>query len=39
VGLNWLSPLGPMKLSLGWPLRYAPTDRMQRFQFQVGAGF
>jgi outer membrane protein assembly factor BamA len=28
-----------MKLSLGWPLRYAPTDRMQRFQFQVGAGF
>ena len=39
VGLNWLSPIGPMKLSLGWPLRYAATDRMQRFQFQVGAGF
>lgn len=39
VGLNWLSPVGPMKLSLGWPLRYGPTDRMQRFQFQVGAGF
>ena len=39
VGLNWLSPIGPMKLSLGWPIRYAPADRMQRFQFQVGAGF
>jgi outer membrane protein insertion porin family len=39
LGLNWLSPLGPMKISLGWPLRYMPTDRIQRFQFQIGSGF
>lgn len=39
VGVNWVSPIGPMKLSFGWPLRYEATDRLQRFQFQVGAGF
>ena len=39
VGLNWLSPLGPMKISLGWPIRTMPTDRIQRFQFQIGSGF
>jgi outer membrane protein insertion porin family len=39
VGVNWLSPIGPMKLSLGWPIRSQPTDRLQKFQFQVGSGF
>jgi outer membrane protein insertion porin family len=38
-GLNWLSPLGPLKLSMGWPLRREPGDRTQRFQFQIGTGF
>ena len=39
VGLNWLSPLGPFKLSFGVPLNQQPGDRLQRFQFQIGAGF
>ena len=39
VGVNWMSPIGAMKLSFGWPLRYQPTDRLQKFQFQVGSGF
>jgi outer membrane protein insertion porin family len=39
VGINWASPIGPMKLSMGWPLRYQAGDRLQRFQFQVGSGF
>jgi outer membrane protein insertion porin family len=38
-GLNWLSPLGPLKLSVGYPLNREPTDRLQRFQFQIGTGF
>jgi outer membrane protein insertion porin family len=38
-GINWLSPLGPLKLSFGYPLRREPEDRMQRFQFQIGTGF
>lgn len=38
-GLNWFSPLGPLKLSVGYPLNRQPGDRIQRFQFQLGTGF
>jgi outer membrane protein insertion porin family len=38
-GLNWLSPIGPLKLSVGVPVRSLPDDRLQRFQFQIGTGF
>lgn len=39
LGLNWASPIGPMKLSFGFPLRKMEGDRIQRFQFQIGTGF
>jgi outer membrane protein insertion porin family len=39
LGINWLSPIGPLKLSLGYPLRKKPGDDPQRVQFQIGAGF
>ena len=39
MGINWLSPIGPLKLSLGYPLRKQPGDDPQRVQFQIGAGF
>ncbi|MCD6733389.1 MAG: outer membrane protein assembly factor BamA [Burkholderiaceae bacterium] len=39
VGLTWLSPIGPLKLSLGYPIRKQEGDRSQRFQFQIGTGF
>ena len=39
VGLSWISPVGPLKLSYGTPLRSKPTDRIQRFQFQIGTSF
>ena len=39
IGLNWLSPLGPLKLSVGYPVNKEPGDRTQRFQFQIGTGF
>jgi outer membrane protein insertion porin family len=39
VGLNWLSPLGPLRFSYGVPLNAKPEDRIQRFQFQVGTAF
>jgi outer membrane protein insertion porin family len=39
IGLNWLSPLGPFKLSLGVPLNKQPGDRLQKFQFQIGSSF
>jgi outer membrane protein insertion porin family len=39
VGLSWLSPVGPLKLSYGAPVQYQPNDRIQRFQFQIGTAF
>jgi outer membrane protein insertion porin family len=38
-GISWISPIGPLKLSLAYPTKKDPTDRLQRFQFQVGTGF
>ena len=39
VGLSWISPVGPLKLSWGVPLKVKPNDRIQRFQFQIGTAF
>ena len=39
VGISWISPVGPLKLSLGYPLNPQSFDRVQRFQFQLGTGF
>lgn len=38
-GINWLSPIGPLKLSVGYPIRREAEDQLQRFQFQIGSGF
>ncbi len=39
IGLSWISPIGPLKLSLGYPMNAKPGDYTQRFQFQLGTGF
>ncbi len=39
IGLSWISPVGPLKLSYGNPLRKVPEDRIQKFQFQIGTAF
>jgi len=39
VGLSWISPVGPLKLSWGKPLQLQRNDRIQRFQFQIGTAF
>ena len=39
IGLSWISPVGPLKLSVGTPVRKQPADRIQRFQFQIGTAF
>ena len=38
-GLSWISPVGPLKLSWGYPLNVLRNDRIQRFQFQIGTAF
>lgn len=45
IGLSWVSPIGPLKLSFGKPLNaktdgdVSQRDRTQAFQFQLGTGF
>jgi outer membrane protein insertion porin family len=39
VGIEWISPLGPLKFSYGIPISPQPTDNVQRLQFQVGTAF
>lgn len=38
-GVAWISPLGPLKFSLAFPLNKKDSDEVQRFQFQIGTGF
>jgi len=39
VGMSWVSPVGPLKLSYGVPIRKLPGDRIQKLQFQIGTAF
>jgi outer membrane protein insertion porin family len=39
LGLSWISPVGPLKLSWGYPIQVQRNDRIQRFQFQIGTAF
>ena len=39
LGLSWISPVGPLQLSYGSPVRKQPGDRIQRLQFQIGTAF
>ncbi len=39
LGISWLSPVGPLKFSLGVPLNREPQDETQRVQFTIGTGF
>ncbi|GAB4041492.1 MAG: outer membrane protein assembly factor BamA [Rubrivivax sp.] len=39
VGLAWVSPVGPLRMSWGAPVKYQPGDKIQKFQFQIGTAF
>jgi len=39
LGISWISPVGPLKLSYAKPLNAKFGDRLERFQFQMGTGF
>ncbi len=38
-GLSWISPLGPLRLAYGKPLRKQSGDKIQELQFQIGTTF
>ena len=35
----WVSPFGPLTISLGWPFNDQPGDDIQNFQFTLGTAF
>jgi len=39
LGVLWVSPLGPLKVSVALPLTSEPGDRKQPFQFTIGGVF
>src|ERR1700694_2848802 len=39
LGLQWLSPFGPLRFSIAQPLNARPEDHVQRIQFTFGTGF
>ncbi len=39
VGLSWFSPVGPLKLSFGQPIKKKDGDETESFQFQIGSSF
>ena len=39
VGLNWYSPIGPMKISFAKPLNSEDGDKTEAFQFRLGGLF
>uniref|UniRef100_UPI0015CEEE2E outer membrane protein assembly factor BamA n=1 Tax=Burkholderia guangdongensis TaxID=1792500 RepID=UPI0015CEEE2E len=39
VGLEWISPIGPLKLDIGLPIVRHAGDQYQKFQFQIGTSF
>ena len=39
AGLEWISPIGPLKLDVGFPITKHTGDQYQKFQFQIGTAF
>jgi outer membrane protein insertion porin family len=39
TGVNWKSPMGPMSIDLGYPLRRETFDRKEIFRFNFGTRF
>ena len=39
LGINWISPVGPLRLSYAKPVRKFSGDKIQTLQFQIGTSF
>ena len=39
VGVSWISPVGPLRISYAIPVRKQAGDRIQKMQFQIGSSF
>jgi outer membrane protein insertion porin family len=39
IAVSWDSPVGPLRFSFAYPIRTEPSDKVERFQFQLGKIF
>ena len=39
AGIRWLSPMGPLSLAFGFPIKKYEGDKLQKVQFQIGTTF
>ncbi len=39
LGINWISPIGPLRISYAKPLRTEASDKIEKFQFSIGTAF
>jgi len=39
IGLQWLSPVGPLSMSISKPIQEQPFDKTENFQFSLGQSF
>jgi outer membrane protein insertion porin family len=39
VAVSWDSPVGPLRFSIGVPIKSQNIDKIERFQFQLGKIF
>ena len=39
IGLDWLTPVGPLTFSLAQPITKEPTDTEETFRFNIGTSF
>ena len=39
VGIRWISPMGPLSLAFGWPVKKYDGDKLEKVQFQIGTQF
>jgi outer membrane protein insertion porin family len=37
--VSWDSPVGPLRFSFAYPIRHETSDKIERFQFQLGKIF
>jgi outer membrane protein insertion porin family len=39
IGIQWISPFGPIRIDYAWPLQYESWDKRQNFRFSFGTRF
>ena len=39
LGVQWVSPFGPIRIDYAWPIQYEPWDKQQNVRFSFGTRF